>query len=230
MKHLFLFDIDGTLLNPGPVPRASLNRAFGDITGREARFRLEDVAGFTDPSIVRRGLEKVGIDRDQGEMVTRILNRYLQRLEQEYDASPEAFVYSDAVALLARLEKKQAYLGLLTGNISRGARIKLGRFHLFHRFPLGVFGEDGMTRGDLPQVVRERAWDVFHESFRYEQMIIIGDTVEDGKLARDYGMPSLLVCRRQEWWEKMEALRPAWLGTSLDDPACWETIQRLEES
>ncbi|NQU27584.1 MAG: hypothetical protein HQ528_04785, partial [Candidatus Marinimicrobia bacterium] len=48
-RKLFLFDIDGTLLSPGILPRQLLNRAFLDIAGGNPDLQFADVAGLTDP-------------------------------------------------------------------------------------------------------------------------------------------------------------------------------------
>ncbi len=224
MRKLYLFDVDGTLISPGPAPRKMLNQAFVELTEKNPDLQISDVAGFTDPLIVRTGLERLGIDGVVSNLVSEILDRYLELLASEYPDSPEPKTYSDALALVSAVETKGHAVGLLTGNIRGGARIKLEKFNLFRRFPFGVFGEDGHTRSDLPRVALERAWEKLGESFRFEQMVIVGDTVEDCKIAVENGAQSVIVCRRPEWRSAIEKYDPTWVGERLDDPGLLATI------
>ena len=47
-------------------------------------------------------------------------------------------------------------------------------------------------------MAREKAWDVFEESFRFEDIILIGDTVADAQAAYINGAKSIIVCRFPE--------------------------------
>lgn len=224
MKKLYLFDIDGTLITPGPAPRRVLNQAFMEVTGRDPDLQLADVAGFTDPLIVRNGLRRLGREDSQAALVNRILDRYIELLRREYPRSDGSIVYQDALDFCSIVEGKGHATGLLTGNIRRGAEIKLGKFQLFDRFPFGVFGDDGPDRTALPRIARDRARKILGETFRFEQIVIVGDTEEDCKIAVANGTQSVIVCRRNEWWDRIQFHRPTWLGRSLDDPELWATI------
>ena len=46
-RKLILFDIDGTLLTPGPVPRQALAEALSHFHGQPIALTFHDVAGFT---------------------------------------------------------------------------------------------------------------------------------------------------------------------------------------
>ncbi len=224
MKKLFLFDIDGTLINCGPVPKQAMNDSFLEVTGHDPDFQISDVAGLTDLFIIRRTLQKFQLDGADMEMTDRIINGYLTRLKADYPKSEGAFAFPDAIEFLSFVESQGHATALLTGNIRRGAQVKLGRFDLFDRFPFGAFGDDGLTRYDLPRVVRERAWDVLGEAFRFEEMVVVGDTVEDCKIALENGMKSVIVCRRPEWRADIEKLKPTWIGDRLDDPELLEIV------
>ena len=72
------------------------------------------------------------------------------------------------------------------------------KFDLWDQFSFGVYGEDAVTRDDLVWVAREKAWDVFEESFRFEDIILVGDTVADAQAAYINGAKSIIVCRFPE--------------------------------
>lgn len=58
-KQLVLFDIDGTLIHPGTLARQLMNEAVTRAAGVSPELKMEEVAGFTDPSIIRKALQKV---------------------------------------------------------------------------------------------------------------------------------------------------------------------------
>ncbi len=218
-KLLYLFDIDGTLISPGPAARMSLNRAFETIAGIRPDLQLTEVAGYTDPVIVRNVLRRYGIDEEIGALVNKIIDQYLSFFEASYQSSDAPFVYRDALNLLDRVEAAGHAFALLTGNVRRGAEIKLNRFSLFDRFPFGVFGDDAETRNDLPWIARERAWDVLGESFRFEDLVIVGDTPNDARVAGEYNAASIIVCRREEWRDDIIGAGATQVVTTLSDPA-----------
>src|SRR5260370_3120566 len=52
--------------------------------------------------------------------------------------------------LLERLKtRKHLVLGLLTGNVSRGAQLKLGHYGVWHFFEFGAFADDHHDRNRL---------------------------------------------------------------------------------
>lgn len=217
MKKLYLFDIDGTILSPGPAARKSLNGAITKVTGNPSDLQIQDVAGLTDPLIIRNVLRANGHNRDITDKVEEILTIYLETFRKAYAKSSDPFLYADAVKFLERVERSEHAPTLLSGNVRAGAEIKLGRFDLLPRFAFGVFGDDGETRSDLPWIARERAWGVLEESFRFEDMVIVGDTPNDARVALEYGCESIIVCRREEWRKEIQDIGPTYLVNSLNE-------------
>jgi phosphoglycolate phosphatase-like HAD superfamily hydrolase len=77
-------------------------------------------------------------------------------------------------------------LGLLTGNIERGARIKLGAFSLNDYFSFGAFGDDDEDRNKLLPVARERFEQRVGRTIDFKDCIIVGDTPRDVYCAKPY--------------------------------------------
>ena len=218
-EQLFLFDIDGTLISPGPSARKSINQAIENFTGIPPNLQIKDVAGMTDRLIVKNALEKHGKDGDTTEVINNIINDYLTLFEKSYLESTGAFVFEDALELVQKVKEKSLPLGLLTGNVKRGAKIKLGRFDLMKHFSFGAFGEEGATRSDLPVVARNRAQAVLGKSFEFEDIVLVGDTPEDAIAAKINGCKSIVVCRRQEWYDDIVKAGADLIVDSLDNPA-----------
>ena len=130
---------------------------------------------------------------------------------------------AELVEMLA--EDPRVVLGLVTGNVERGARLKLERFDLWRRFPVGAFGSDDRDRDRLPQIAIERASRLTGRAFSGGDAVVIGDTPADIRCARAAGAmavavasglptraelaasgPDLLLDSLEEWQELMTAL------------------------
>ena len=83
-EKLYLFDIDGTLISPGPSARKAINQAIENYTGVPPNLQIKDVAGLTDRLIVKNALGKSRIDGDITEIITDIVNDYLTTFENTY--------------------------------------------------------------------------------------------------------------------------------------------------
>ena len=216
---LYLFDIDGTLISPGPAARKSINQAIENYTGTPPHLQFKDVAGMTDRLIVKNALIKAGKDASSSERINIVVGDYLKLFKQAYLESDGAFVYKDAMVLLNRVIAKNQPFGLLTGNDRRGAQIKLGRFDLFKKFVFGAFGNDGETRNDLPIVAKQKTEKYYNRTFEYSEIVLIGDTVEDAIAAKVNGCKSIIVCRRKDWYDEIKSAGADLIVDSLDDPA-----------
>lgn len=221
-RKLILFDIDGTLISPGPIPRESLAEALSHFLGKSVDLAFNHVAGFTDPTIIEAALERHGYNFNaDGHAVSRVQEHYLTLVEERLPASDDVAVFPGAEDLVRACREENWATALLTGNVERGARLKLSRTGLWDLFSFGVFGDDGNSREDLPWVARERAWDVLHESFQPAGIILVGDTPNDARIANLSAIHSLIVCRRPEpeWRQAIEDERPSLIVDDFEDPA-----------
>jgi phosphoglycolate phosphatase len=216
---LYLFDIDGTLISPGPAARKAINQAIENYTDVPPKLQLKDVAGMTDRLIVRNAILKAGKVVTSPVVIDKIVNDYLNLFERMYLESDGAYVYNDAIALLQQIKQKGHSVGLLTGNAERGAKIKLGRFDLFNQFPFGAFAEDGESRNELPVAAKRKADKYYNKIFKYSDIVLIGDTVEDAIAARVNGCKSIIVCRQPEWYDEIANAGADLIVDSLDDLA-----------
>ena len=218
-EKLFLFDIDGTLISPGPSARKAINQAIENFTGIPPNLQIKDVAGMTDRLIVKNAILKAGKVGTSPEVINKIVNDYLYLFERIYLESDGAFVYNDAIVLLQQIKQKGYLVGLLTGNAERGAKIKLGRFDLFNQFPFGAFAEDGESRNELPVSAKRKAEKYYNKTFDFSDIVLIGDTPEDAIAAKVNGCKSIIVCRRQEWYDEITNAGADLIVENLDDPA-----------
>ena len=98
------------------------------------------------------------------------------------------------VELLNYLKATEGYwLGLLTGNIEKGARIKLGVFNLNEYFPIGAFGSDDEDRDGLLPVAVKKFREMTNIDINYNNCIGVGDTPLDVQCAKIFGAISVAV-------------------------------------
>src|SRR5207244_1852351 len=92
------------------------------------------------------------------------------------------------VALLQTLRSRQdAALGLLTGNVRAGARVKLGHYGLFEHFAFGGFGDLHFDRDDVAREALAETRTHVGAHVPPERIWVIGDTPLDVRCARAIG-------------------------------------------
>lgn len=185
MKHLVLFDVDGTLLRCGPQVRPLFLDALLVVLGGYDAPDDHSFAGKTDPQIAIELVRGAGFAEE--EILPRlpeVHRHYLRNLESGLRRE-ERCLLPGVVELLERLrDRDDVVIGLLTGNWQQGAHIKLGRFDLAGFFPFGAFGDDAVDRRDLVAVAWERAAELSGRAFEAHQTLIVGDAVADVDCAR----------------------------------------------
>ena len=214
-KYLFLFDIDGTLISPGGVSRGLLAKTISEEIGEKVHLGYNDVAGYTDRSIVRNALLKMN-QTITADLLDRIFQFYFSLMKSEFMISKDPFVYQDCVDFLDKVQNAGHAVCLLTGNMKAVARIKLEKFDLWRRFDFGVFAEDTEDKLAMPRLAKKRAWTVWQKTYRYDQMVVVGDTIQDAKAGIGNGCKTVIVCRKREKWDDINKMGPEWLGHCMD--------------
>jgi phosphoglycolate phosphatase-like HAD superfamily hydrolase len=178
---LLLFDIDQTLINSGGAGLRALDRACEKVLGLKNAMQGISPHGKTDPAIAREIL-RVRLDRApiDGNDIPSILEAYVSFLKEEVQLSPAYRVLPGIVSLLEEmLHRQDVALGLATGNIELGARIKLERGGLNRYFEVGGFGSDSEDRTELVRRAAEKAADKIGTSIPPSNIFVIGDTPLD---------------------------------------------------
>ncbi len=188
--RLVLFDIDGTLVSTGEAGTRALNRAFLELFGLADAFQGISMAGKTDVQIIREGLRVNGIADGDG-VVEAVVERYIALLRREID-NPRRRVKPGVYEVLDALSGGGIPLGLLTGNLEAGARIKLDPFGLNDYFPSGAFGSDHEDRDMLLPIALER-FSRLGIVVPPEGCIVVGDTPRDVRCAKVHGARCIAV-------------------------------------
>jgi phosphoglycolate phosphatase-like HAD superfamily hydrolase len=194
-RRLFLFDIDGTLVSAGGAGRIAIGRALATVYGTTGPLEHYDFRGKTDPRIVLDLMREAQVAEGViQERLAACFDAYVRELDALVGDGARVRVMpgiADVVHALAARE--DAVVGLLTGNIEPGARVKLRPTGMWPLFRVGAFGSDHVDRRALPAIACERARAVAGHEFAYEQVTIIGDTPLDVDCARACGAVAVAV-------------------------------------
>ena len=188
---LFLFDIDGTLLTTDGAGRAALRSAGADLFAIEEDLRTINVSGSTDTAIVQEVLQHHSLETSTAN-VNRYLGGYLVWLRQHL-ANQSGAILPGVISLLDVLAQDGQALGLLTGNVRRGAEIKLTAHGIWDRFSFGAFGDDNSDRNQLGPIAKRRAEATLKVEFAPPDIFVIGDTPKDIACARAFGAVAVAV-------------------------------------
>ena len=183
---VLLFDIDGTLLTTGHAGRRAMERAFARYGNAAAcSFRFD---GMTDKQIARQALTTLGIEPTEGAIMAS-LGTYLELLEDEVRRVEAANyrLHDGIVEALRAARERELGIGLGTGNLVEGARIKLSRVGVYEEFAFGGFGSDAEDRTELLRHGAERGARHVGAPLAECRVVVIGDTPKDVAAAQGIG-------------------------------------------
>lgn len=203
---ILLFDLDGTLVTTGGAGRRSMQEAFRVHTEHPDVFADFEFGGMTDLGIVRAGLERVG-RAFALDLANAIFETYLSVLPGEVERAADYTVLPGVREVLAGVRGRAGVaVGLGTGNIERGAHIKLSRGALGDHFAFGGFGSDAEDRVELLTRGAERGARALGVPLAACRVVVIGDTPRDVAAAQAMGAFSVAVGTGGHEVERLRAL------------------------
>jgi phosphoglycolate phosphatase-like HAD superfamily hydrolase len=190
---LLLFDIDGTLVWGGPAKMA-FEQAMLETFGTAGPIQTHSFSGKTDPQIARELLLEAGMENGDIEAgFSALWSRYTRYLEERLVRLPMD-VLPGVVTLLETLGSfGDVGLGLLTGNIVRGAELKLRSAGLGGHFRMGSYGSDHEERDELAEIALRRARETWGVEFEPRDVLVVGDTPRDVQCGQAVGATTVAV-------------------------------------
>lgn len=214
---LVLFDIDGTLLISRGIGRQAKRQAMLECFGMTGDLDNHVFGGKTDWRIVAELLAPYGLSSDEvGRAMPAyetVMARHMRALRERYQAE----AIPEAMELVAALrERDEALLGLVTGNTSKTAAIKLDMAGYDRAwFPLGAFGNESAERADLTRLALQRACELAGRAINGSDVVVIGDTPDDVKAARAIDAIAVAVCTGYVVREELAGSKPDFLLADL---------------
>jgi phosphoglycolate phosphatase len=222
---VLLFDIDGTLVTTGGVGRRAVERAFERAHGRPDACSLVRFDGMTDRSITRLGLEAIGVTASD-DRIEQLLSAYLAELRTELSraTSEDYRVHAGVADVLSACTQPHVALGLGTGNIVEGARLKLEHVGLYRHFAFGGFGSDHELRVELIRIGAERGARHLGKTRDECRVVVIGDTPKDVDAARGIGAESLGVGTASFTAQQLREHGATWAFDDLTAPGALRAL------
>jgi phosphoglycolate phosphatase len=217
--RLLLFDVDGTLVSARGAGRRAFKAALERVFGTAGAIEDYDLRGRTDQRIVFDVMEAAGLSREAVKpRLDDVFEEYARGLVDEIGDGSAVVTLPGVAELVRRLDRTQgALIGLVTGNIEEGARIKLAPADLWRYFAVGAFGSDDMDRRRLPSLAARRAQALVGHAFRPSEVVVIGDTPHDIDCARAFGAVAVAVATGQYAREQLLAEQPDLFFDDLGD-------------
>ena len=214
VKNILLFDIDGTLLSSAGAGKDALEK------GMAAKFGVDHIvdglslSGRTDKGILHDLLRLHGIEHTEASYET-MMKAYLANLP-ECLKSVQGKILPGIKTMLEDLKTRDdCAVGLLTGNLRAGAKIKLGHFGIFEHFEFGGFGDHHLDRDDVAREALGEIHTRFGKDFSTSKIWVLGDTPLDIKCARAIGAKVLAVATGWHTMKELESHGPDLLFEDL---------------
>ena len=147
--------------------------------------------------------------------MTAFLDLYLKFLEEELPLSKGRVLPGGRQLLEKFAPRSDTTLGLLTGNLKRGAQLKLAHYQLWHFFDFGAFADDHHDRNELGAFALERAEQETGIRFSPGQVDVIGDTGHDIACWKAFGARTIAVATGSWSRENLAAQKPDFIFDDL---------------
>jgi phosphoglycolate phosphatase-like HAD superfamily hydrolase len=220
MQHLVLLDIDGTILHSGGAGRDAMEHALAATFGTPGDPSLR-YDGKTDRQIIRESMRAAGFsDDDIDRRMDEVVALYVSSLAARLDEPGRGVAMFPGIAALIETihNRSDSVLGLLTGNVEAGARLKLASVGLdFDRFRINAFGSDSEVRGELPAIAHRRMRDTFGIDLQGRDIVVIGDTPADIECGQSLGARAIAVATGWYSVDDLKSHKPYAVFADLSD-------------
>jgi phosphoglycolate phosphatase-like HAD superfamily hydrolase len=221
VKKLILWDIDGTLIVSHGAGFRAMERALTERFGLKCDMRTIDWAGRTDSWIAGEVLRVVGLPVTP-QNVHDYLEAYLETLPLELRDGRPGQVLPGILELLETIRQTPDTIqGLLTGNLERGAKLKLTHFNVWHYFEFGAYADDSPLRNDLGPHALRRAKERHAIEFAPKNTFIIGDTPHDIECGKVIGAKTIAVATGKYRVAELAAHEPTAVFPDFADTAAF---------
>lgn len=221
-QHVYLFDIDGTLLrHRDRIHFDAFFESVRAVMGRDLALDGVTLAGNTDPGILRDAFRLASVDdaewRPYREDVLQAMCAHVSARRSELLPT----VMPGVEATLAHLERKGALLGLATGNVEKIGWLKVENAGLHSWFSFGGFSDRFEDRADMIANAAEQARAILRsESGRkpgqVEIVCVVGDTPFDIEAARANHLPTIAVATGRYSFDDLMQHQPEVCTTTLE--------------
>jgi phosphoglycolate phosphatase-like HAD superfamily hydrolase len=222
--NICLFDIDGTLLSSGGAGKAAMEAALAAEFGVPAEARDVPFSGRTDRAIAGDLFRLHGMEESPHNW-QRFLAAYLRLLPTKLGSHKGVVLPGIGELLQTLSQREDIAVGLLTGNVREGARLKLSHYGIFQHFAFGGYGDEHLDRNAVARDALQIVRDYLKSAVQPDRIWVIGDTPLDIGCARSIGARAVAVATGWHSLEVLAAEQPDLVVADFSDPAplleCW---------
>jgi len=187
-KKLFIFDLDGTLVDTAPDFKNSINYMLNELN--ESEVSLEEIrnwVGYGARELIRRTVVDKNIPHDE-QRIEEMLKIFL--LHYTHNIDDDSVLFNNVRNVLEFLKDNGIKLAVCTNKMERLSNILLEKLNVLHMF-------DYLVGGDSLRKSKPDPFPLLNicEKLNTEisDSIMIGDSVTDLNAGKGAGMPVVLV-------------------------------------
>ena len=187
-KKLFIFDLDGTLVDTAPDFKNSINYMLNELN--ESEVSLEEIrnwVGYGARELIRRTVVDKNIPHDE-QRIEEMLKIFL--LHYTHNIDDDSVLFNNVKNVLEFLKNNGIKLAVCTNKMERLSNILLEKLNVLHMF-------DYLVGGDSLRKSKPDPFPLLNicEKLNTEisDSIMIGDSVTDLNAGKGAGMPVVLV-------------------------------------
>ncbi len=193
VSHIILFDVDKTLVARSTAHLTAFFDALAKVYGVNTHPNVITHHGMTDQQIIREVLKVTGVSEAAADAgLNRCMAFMVERFNQ-LNRTDRVEVLPGVVPLLDELTRREAFVGLVTGNLEPIAWGKLDKAGIAAYFSFGGFGSDHIDRREMAALAIRRCI-ALHPAAAGCPSTLFGDTPFDIAAARAIGARAIGVC------------------------------------
>jgi len=187
-KKLFIFDLDGTLVDTAPDFKNSINYMLNEINESEVSLiEIRNWVGYGARELIRRTVVDKNIPHDENR-IEEMLKIFL--LHYTHNIDDDSVLFNNVKNVLEFLKNNGIKLAVCTNKMERLSNILLEKLNVLHMFDYLV-GGDSLIRSKPDPFPLLNICEKLNTEI--SDSIMIGDSATDLNAGKGAGMPVVLV-------------------------------------
>ena len=187
-KKLFIFDLDGTLVDTAPDFKNSINYMLNELNESEVSLKeIRNWVGYGARELIRRTVVDKNIPHDE-QRIEEMLKIFL--LHYTHNIDDDSVLFNNVRNVLEFLKNNGIKLAVCTNKMERLSNILLEKLNVLHMFDYLV-GGDSLSKSKPDPFPLLNICEKLN--FEISDSVMIGDSVTDLNAGKGAGMPVVLV-------------------------------------
>ena len=187
-KKLFIFDLDGTLVDTAPDFKNSINYMLNELNESEVSLKeIRNWVGYGARELIRRTVVDKNIPHDE-QKIEEMLKIFL--LHYTHNIDDDSVLFNNVKNVLEFLKDNGIKLAVCTNKMERLSNILLEKLNVLHMFDYLV-GGDSLSKSKPDPFPLLNICEKLNTEI--SDSIMIGDSITDLNAGKGAGMPVVLV-------------------------------------